>query len=78
VIRYNYRHHHHYYHYHYHHHYRYHHYHHYRHEQGADVIRIVRPGTWDQQSPAIDMLDRGKKTVELDLKTEEGLAAAKR
>lgn len=46
--------------------------------QGADVVRIVKPGKWISQSPAIDMLDRGKRTVELDLKDPEGLAAALR
>lgn len=45
---------------------------------GAEVIRIDPPGgpRWD--SPAADMLNRGKLCAELDLKTEGGVAEAKR
>ena len=45
---------------------------------GAEVIRVDPPGgpRWD--SPAAAMLNRGKTCIELDLKSESGLAEARR
>ena len=43
-------------------------------DMGADVVRIVRPGT-----PLLrphDIVERGRRVVELDLKTAEGVASA--
>jgi len=44
-------------------------------EQGADVVDIVRPGR--DAHPADGLMDRGKRVVEIDLKSEGGSAAAK-
>ncbi|WP_432837496.1 CaiB/BaiF CoA transferase family protein [Dactylosporangium sp. CA-092794] len=43
-------------------------------EMGADVIRVDRPGGnfLTPRAPEADLLGRGKRTVELDLKTPEG------
>jgi crotonobetainyl-CoA:carnitine CoA-transferase CaiB-like acyl-CoA transferase len=45
-------------------------------DQGADVIEIRRPG--HQAGGADPLLDRGKRMVVLDLKSEDGLAQARR
>ncbi|BBG05341.1 MULTISPECIES: CaiB/BaiF CoA-transferase family protein [Pseudonocardia] len=42
-------------------------------DQGADVVRVARPGA----AAADPFLDRGKRRVELDLKAPDGLAAAR-
>jgi len=43
-------------------------------DMGADVVRIVRPGT--PPLAAHDIVERGRRVVELDLKSEGGVAAA--
>ena len=45
-------------------------------DQGAEVVRIERPGGPAMPSPANAVYNRGKRNVVLDLKTPEGLAAA--
>ena len=49
-------------------------------DQGAEVIKIDRPGTRSAGAgdPADAMYNRGKTRVELDLKSEDGVAAARR
>ena len=46
-------------------------------DQGADVIKVDRPGSQEVDSLARAVYDRGKKRVALDLKTEEGFAEAR-
>jgi len=45
-------------------------------DMGADVIRIARPGSGGPESHvlglAVDILDRGRDVIELDLKSDEG------
>jgi alpha-methylacyl-CoA racemase len=43
-------------------------------DMGADVVRIVRPGTPPLQPH--DIVERGRRVVELDLKSSAGVAAA--
>ena len=43
---------------------------------GAEVIRIDPPGGPRWRDPAFDMLSRGKRSLELDLKTATGLQTA--
>ena len=45
-------------------------------DQGANVIRIVRPGEPELPSQQYRLLNRNKKLLTLDLKTEEGKAQA--
>ena len=45
-------------------------------DQGANVIRIVRPGEPELPSQQYRLLNRNKKLLALDLKTEEGKAQA--
>lgn len=45
-------------------------------DQGAEVIRIDPPGGPRWKSPAMDILNRRKKSIILDLKTEEERAIA--
>jgi crotonobetainyl-CoA:carnitine CoA-transferase CaiB-like acyl-CoA transferase len=45
-------------------------------DQGAEVVRIERPGGPAMPSPANAVYNRGKRRVVLDLKTRDGLAAA--
>ncbi|MEW2911248.1 CoA transferase [Leisingera sp. JC11] len=45
-------------------------------DMGAEVVRITPPGGTGFDGPAFDMLSRGKQTLELDLKSEEGRATA--
>ena len=45
-------------------------------DQGADVIRVEDPMTVEQQGPLEAVLNRGKRSVVLDLKTDQGRAAA--
>ena len=49
-------------------------------DQGAQVIKVDRPGTRSAAvgDPADAMYNRGKTRLELDLKSEAGVAAAKR
>ena len=49
-------------------------------DQGAEVIKVDRPGTRsaDSGDPADAMYNRGKTRVELNLKSEAGVAAARR
>lgn len=48
-------------------------------DMGADVIRVDRPGgAADPASAARDVVNRGKRSVALDLKSEAGLAAVRR
>lgn len=44
---------------------------------GAEVIRIDPPGGPRWTDPAFDMLSRGKRSLVLDLKSEEGLKTAR-
>ncbi len=55
-------------------------------EAGADVIKVEKPGgedmrryppQWDGISAAFAMLNRGKKSLVVDLRSEEGRAAAR-
>ena len=43
---------------------------------GADVIRIDRPGGPRWSDPSMDMLSRGKRSLAIDLKSEDGLMIA--
>ncbi len=45
-------------------------------DQGANVIRIVKPGARELPDQPYRVLNRNKKLLELDLKTEEGKAEA--
>lgn len=45
-------------------------------DMGAEVIRIDPPGGPRWQSPAFDMISRGKSSLVLDLTTAKGLATA--
>ena len=49
-------------------------------DQGAEVVKVDRPGTRGAGpgEPAEAMYNRGKTRIELDLKSEAGLAAARR
>src|SRR5579871_6750187 len=46
-------------------------------DQGADVIRVERPGGPSMPGPVNAVLNRGKRGVVLDLKTNDGLAIAR-
>ncbi len=46
-------------------------------DQGANVVRVVKPGEPELISEQYRVLNRNKKILTLDLKTEEGLAQAK-
>ena len=46
-------------------------------DQGAEVIKINRPGTPNYDMPANATFNRGKKKLQLNLKTSEGLNTAK-
>ena len=45
-------------------------------DQGANVVRIVKPGTREVSDQQFRLLNRNKKVLELDLKTEQGMAQA--
>jgi len=45
-------------------------------DQGATVVRIVRPGGQELPEQPYRLLNRNKKLVEIDLKTEDGKAQA--
>lgn len=45
-------------------------------DMGAEVIRIDPPGGPRWRDPAFDMLSRGKRSLELDLKADEGRRTA--
>ena len=45
-------------------------------DMGAEVIRIDRPGGPVWKNPATDMLSRGKSSLVLDLKSDEGIRTA--
>jgi len=45
-------------------------------DQGADVIRVERPGGPSLPGPTNALLNRGKRSIVLDLKAREGAAAA--
>ena len=45
-------------------------------DQGAEVIKVARPGQPDCATPAGAVFNRGKQTVELDLKSAAGRGAA--
>ena len=47
-------------------------------DQGAEVIKVDRPGPPDYDSPADAVFNRGKERLKLDLKTPEGLTTAKK
>ena len=48
-------------------------------DMGADVVRVERPGgTTDPAIAARDVVNRGKRSVALDLKSEPGLSAVRR
>jgi alpha-methylacyl-CoA racemase len=47
-------------------------------DMGADVVRVERPGgTADPDAAARDVVNRGKRSVALDLKSEAGVAAVR-
>ena len=46
-------------------------------DQGADVIRVERPGGPSMPGPVNAVLNRGKRSMILDLKTSAGLASAR-
>jgi crotonobetainyl-CoA:carnitine CoA-transferase CaiB-like acyl-CoA transferase len=46
-------------------------------DQGAEVIKIDRPGKPDQNTPINAVFNRGKKRLTLDLKTQEGISDAR-
>ena len=46
-------------------------------DQGAEVIKIDRPGRVDDHSLASSVFNRGKLLLQLDLKTPEGLESAR-
>lgn len=45
-------------------------------DQGADVVRIDRKGGNDPFDLKVDILNRGKRSIVLDLKTHEGMDTA--
>lgn len=47
-------------------------------DQGAEVIKVDRPGPPDYDSPADAVFNRGKERVTLDLKNPEDLATARK
>jgi alpha-methylacyl-CoA racemase len=48
-------------------------------DMGADVVRVDRPGgVGDPGAAARDVINRGKRSVALDLKSESGLTAVRR
>ncbi len=47
-------------------------------DQGAEVIKVDRPGHPSRATPAGAVLNRGKQVVELDLKSDAGREAAQR
>jgi alpha-methylacyl-CoA racemase len=48
-------------------------------DMGADVVRVERPGGFANPDVAArDVVNRGKRSLELDLKTEAGLAAVRK
>src|SRR5438477_386797 len=48
-------------------------------DMGADVIRVERPGgVADPASAARDVVNRGKRSIALDLKSESGVAVVRR
>jgi len=48
-------------------------------DMGADVIRVERPGgVADPAAAARDLVNRGKRSVALDLKNESGVTAVRR
>ncbi len=47
-------------------------------DQGADVVRVAKPGGAELPEQQYRLLNRNKKLVELDLKTDEGQAAVKK
>lgn len=47
-------------------------------DQGAEVIKIDRPGKPDYNTPANSVFNRGKQKLELDLKTPEGTQVARK
>jgi alpha-methylacyl-CoA racemase len=48
-------------------------------DMGADVVRVERPGgATDPAAAARDVVNRGKRSVALDLKSDEGVAAVRR
>ncbi|MGI9604931.1 MAG: CaiB/BaiF CoA transferase family protein [Acidimicrobiales bacterium] len=50
-------------------------------DMGADVIRVDRAGAvrgGDPAAPPADVLNRGRRSIGIDLKTDEGLAVARR
>lgn len=46
-------------------------------DHGADVVRIERPSGRSPFAPESSLLDRGKRLITVDLKTPEGLTAAR-
>ena len=47
-------------------------------DQGAEVIKIDRPGKPPYETPANAVFNRGKKRLKLDLKTPEGVKTARK
>ena len=45
-------------------------------DMGAEVLRIDRKGAKGRSEPKFEILNRGRRSVALDLKTAEGVAAA--
>lgn len=46
-------------------------------DQGAEVVKVARPGRPDCATPAGAVFNRGKRTLELDLKSAAGRGAAR-
>ena len=46
-------------------------------DHGADVVRIDRLGVEPQIDPAFDIVGRGRRSIALDLKSEDGVAVAR-
>ncbi|MEE2754741.1 MAG: CoA transferase [Candidatus Latescibacterota bacterium] len=47
-------------------------------DQGADVVKVDRPGNPEVESLERSVYDRGKRRIQIDLKTEAGLAMAEK
>ncbi|HIG68981.1 MAG TPA: CoA transferase [Myxococcales bacterium] len=44
-------------------------------DMGAEVIRVERPGPGMWPNPSMDLLGRGRRSIAMDLKNEDGVAA---
>lgn len=46
-------------------------------EQGANVLRVLKPGSLELDEDKFNLVNRNKSTITLDLKTSEGISQAK-